>query len=1158
MKPNWYEIRCRASPLLAAVLGGMTCVTANAGLQVIGVQYQPDRVFPEYECLWHDRLYPGPCGSTSPGANVKVFVKNTGASAETINDVKLAGHSLKTALQINLDKDDASSIYFYWGTPPQAILDAGEPVWYKGDPATAIPTGGVAQVVVRLRYVPATPTVALGVVGRSGTVTTNITVDASAPQLASVSFSADRTKVYLHWRRTGGAAPATIWMDGTNVTAITTTVGDATVNFATSVVQLALPLPAMSFHVYQGVYADGKKATAGLRTWVNPYLYGTWGSKPISATVAAGQAWIDEATAHGVNCLVVNWYEALDALFSTSSGRDYAENRGYGFVIQSPGQFYCTTPRMWFIYDEPDYKDGTITDLPGGWTHQAGVMAMKMIEKGESLRANYPLAPTTINIDGNIKPYNYWNWGQVPDVFMNDAYYQSLLAYAYWHDLYKIPLYQKATYIYASARVATLACEPNPMHMILYSCSLQDGVDHAWPFAPPATKRIEAYYALAGGAKGMAYWWYLLDPVFRGMGDGSAGALALWKEIGLLGAEIKTAQPLLVTSHPVEWPMTASTNVWARALAVGTDTMILLAVNDNYTSDEAGCHYTPIGNATVTVTLPSWMQFPTAFEISAGGLSNVNLQTNGNQMLVNLGTLKVTMMIVLTKNPDLRSAIQTRYIGCVWPGICTIAPELCSPQPPVVKQQPANASAEAGVTTSFTVGAGGSVPLSYRWQKNQVNLTNGGHYSGCTTATLTITSVDANDAASYRCAVTNAYGIVTSDAATLTVGGGNLCIANEGFEKGFAVSGGGYVGNGWTKWESLPGVATGYDETGTFHGGGHAQRIRVWNTNSAIVSASGGVYQRVPVVPGITYTISTWIYALDTLSSCCLGVDPYGGTDPNSDVTWSSVHANASWVKKSVAATAQASYITVFFKVVSSDTNKRNGYFDDVTPTCVLAVAPPGITQQPSDRIVFPGGSTSFAIVATGSEPLSYQWQKNNGNITNDTHYAGCTTPTLTINGAITNDTGDYRCVVTNAYGGTNSDTVTLTVTTVGMPCIEIANADCEDGFGLAGGVISPMAGLSGKPTRESSSVTTKPPSGTVADTRSAFACGVERMAPRAGCSSVCRRPLAKRTPSASGCTPATPQQRVRWASIRRVARTRPAGSCGRRPRRMWRGCKKR
>ncbi len=752
------------------LIANIICATTNGEVKVIGVQYQPDRVFSEDNCIWHDRQYPGPCSATVPGANVKVFVKNTGPSSETINDVTLAGYSLKTVIQMNSGQGNAASIYYYWSSPPQAILDAGEPVWYKADPSTPIPAGGIAQAVVRLRYVPTTATVAVGVVGAVNTVVTNITVDASAPQLASVGFSADGTKVYLHWRRNGGAAPATVWMDGTNVTANTMTVGDSTVNFGVSVVQLAVPLSAMSFHVYQGIYADGKKAMAGARTWMNPFLYGTWGSKAIPADAAAGSAWIDEAAAHGVNALVMNWANGLGTLLATSSGRAYAESRGYGFVIHGSGQFYCTTPRMWFIYDEPDYTDWTIGGLPGGDSHKPGVMAMQMLQDGEALRASYTLAPTTINVDGNLKPYNYWNWGQVPDVFMNDAYYQPLLANAYWNDNYRIPLYQKATYIYASARTAALACEPNPMHMILYSCSLHDsGSGNVWPFAPPATKRIEVYYSLAAGAKGMSFWWYLLDPTFTGLGLGTSDALALWKEIGLLGAEIKTAQPLLVTGHPVDLPLTASPNVWARALAVGADTLLLLAVNDNYTNDATGCHYTPVSNARITATLPTWMQFPTAFEISASGLSDVTLQTNGNQLVVSLGTLNVTRMIVLTKNAQLRSTTQQRYTQLVQPGVCSIAPESCVNCPPGIAQQPGSQFVASGGTAAFSVVASGSSPLNYRWQKNQVNLSDSGHYSGCTTAVLGINGVDSGDVASYRCVVTNAYGNVTSSPAVLTL-----------------------------------------------------------------------------------------------------------------------------------------------------------------------------------------------------------------------------------------------------------------------------------------------------------------------------------------------------------------------------------------------------
>ena len=88
---------------------------------------------------------------------------------------------------------------------------------------------------------------------------------------------------------------------------------------------------------------------------------------------------------------------------------------------------------------------------------------------------------------------------------------------------------------------------------------------------------------------------------------------------------------------------------------------------------------------------------------------------------------------------------------------------------PAITQQPASSAVLAGGTATFSVTATGSSPLSYQWQKNQANLADGGHYSGCATATLTITGAATNDAASYRCVVTNMYGSVIGNSATLKV-----------------------------------------------------------------------------------------------------------------------------------------------------------------------------------------------------------------------------------------------------------------------------------------------------------------------------------------------------------------------------------------------------
>ena len=272
--------RNRAWVFLAALVIGLACCGANAQVTILGVQYQQDNPYTQFQCIWHDSNYPTSCGSVVTGANVHVYLKNTGASSVTVSDVTLAGYSLASDIVMSSKGPSGggylSSIYFKWSSPPQDILNAGEPVWFKVDPGDTVPAtlpaGGVAQAVVRLRHVPTTATVSVGVVTSGGTVTTNITIDANAPQLAGIGYSADLTKVYLNWRRSGGAAPASIWMDGVNVTAQATTVGDPSVNFGVSVVSLASPLTLMSYHVYPGRLCR-RQGGLGLATGVGQQVH---------------------------------------------------------------------------------------------------------------------------------------------------------------------------------------------------------------------------------------------------------------------------------------------------------------------------------------------------------------------------------------------------------------------------------------------------------------------------------------------------------------------------------------------------------------------------------------------------------------------------------------------------------------------------------------------------------------------------------------------------------------------------------------------------------------------------------------------------------------------------------------------------------------------
>src|SRR6185436_20644383 len=89
--------------------------------------------------------------------------------------------------------------------------------------------------------------------------------------------------------------------------------------------------------------------------------------------------------------------------------------------------------------------------------------------------------------------------------------------------------------------------------------------------------------------------------------------------------------------------------------------------------------------------------------------------------------------------------------------------------PPSITSQPASRTINAGNDVSFTVGIGGTPPLSVQWLLNGIPLSDGDGISGATTATLLLADVQAASAGNYSAVVSNAVGIATSANAALTV-----------------------------------------------------------------------------------------------------------------------------------------------------------------------------------------------------------------------------------------------------------------------------------------------------------------------------------------------------------------------------------------------------
>jgi len=95
--------------------------------------------------------------------------------------------------------------------------------------------------------------------------------------------------------------------------------------------------------------------------------------------------------------------------------------------------------------------------------------------------------------------------------------------------------------------------------------------------------------------------------------------------------------------------------------------------------------------------------------------------------------------------------------------VVTLTYNLSLGQSPAITTQPQSLTVTTGQPASFNVIASGTSPLAYQWRKDGLDL------GGATGSTFSIGTTATGDAGSYEVIVSNSFGTVTSNAATLTV-----------------------------------------------------------------------------------------------------------------------------------------------------------------------------------------------------------------------------------------------------------------------------------------------------------------------------------------------------------------------------------------------------
>ena len=107
-------------------------------------------------------------------------------------------------------------------------------------------------------------------------------------------------------------------------------------------------------------------------------------------------------------------------------------------------------------------------------------------------------------------------------------------------------------------------------------------------------------------------------------------------------------------------------------------------------------------------------------------------------------------------------------------------------------------------------------------------------------------------------------------------------------------------------------------------------------------------------------------------------------------------------------------------------TNSVNGFTSaPATLTVTSAPVAPNIPVQPANTYVQQGNTAFFYVIATGTAPLSYQWNKNGTPISDATDASYTTPPTISAD-----NNAQFTVTVTNSAGSiTSGQAGTLTVT---------------------------------------------------------------------------------------------------------------------------------
>jgi hypothetical protein len=374
--------------------------------------------------------------------------------------------------------------------------------------------------------------------------------------------------------------------------------------------------------------------------------------------------------------------------------------------------------------------------------------------------------------------------------------------------------------------------------------------------------------------------------------------------------------------------------------------------------------------------------------------------------------------------------------------------------------QPTTQVVAPGATATFSVVAGGVMPLAYQWLSSNVTI------SDATNSSYSVTNAQLANVGSYSVIVTNAYGSITSESVALNVITPVTQVIDVAFTSAPVTSKAGFAATGVSSndfWNTCTtnGVADLEFADGTASGAGmNISGVETSYENGALDPMFGTYfYTEVPnISSGIVVTITNlpaggyvfYIYGHgnedneNSVFEISVGLQTYGSqaTD-GADAAWlSSVWQEGIQYVKLHANVSAPGQITI-------TTSPGSSPYAFISGIQIVPAPAPYIFTEPASQFVAPSAIASFNVLAFGATPLFYQWQCNGTNISEATNSTYIVTNVQPAN------QGDYFVIVTNAYGSITSTVASLVVDSRVPPFIDAAFTDAsatsKTGFAATG-----------------------------------------------------------------------------------------------------------